>query len=445
MKKWIIWILVLGALGSLGYGPWKAWRAKAREADENKRLNTASVIQTNISFAVNAAGEISPAEQVSVRPEINGKIEVLPVDIGDQVEKDALLFKLDDKELQQQRASNLTAIERARLELGKAERDYKRADEMLADHLISQELHDNTQTTYELAKNSLDRAQKELAIVEERLTKTEVRAPFYCTVLTRPVSIGQAVSGSGGFNSGTEVLSIADLNSMVINAHVNQADVPRLGVSQTVEVSVEAVPGLMVTGVVERIAPQATIRNNIKGFAARILLKNVDRRVRPGMTANVKIPVASVENVLAVPLAAVFTELNPETGQTERFAYVQNPTGFERRLVRVGVSDFFYAEVQDGLAPGETVSLELPKDQRDKPSKNLAGAPPGPGRGVAAARTTGAPPATASAPRPAEGAGAAGVAAPATAVSNAPPAAKIETTATSGTAAASGAAGGAGR
>ncbi|NMD18700.1 MAG: efflux RND transporter periplasmic adaptor subunit, partial [Verrucomicrobia bacterium] len=391
MKKWIVWILVLGVLGFLGYGPWKAWRAKAREADGNKRPSTASVIQTNISFAVNAAGEISPAEQVSVRPEINGKIEVLPVDIGDQVEKDSLLFKLDDKELQQQRASNLTAIERARLELAKAERDYKRADEMLADHLISQELHDNTQTTFELAKNSLERAQKELAIIEERLTKTEVRAPFDCTVLTRPVSIGQAVSGSGGFNSGTEVLSIADLNSMVINAHVNQADVPRLGVSQTVEVSVEAVPGLLVTGVVERIAPQATIRNNIKGFAARILLKNVDRRVRPGMTANVKIPVASVENVLAVPLAAVFTELNPETGQMERFAYVQNPTGYERRPVRIGVSDFFYAEVQDGLAPGETVSLELPKEQRDKPSKNLAGAPFAPGRVAAAARATGAP------------------------------------------------------
>ena len=60
-------------------------------------------------------------------------------------------------------------------------------------------------------KNALERAQKDLAITEERLTKTEVRAPFDCTVLTRPVSIGQAVSGSGGFNSGTEVLSIADL------------------------------------------------------------------------------------------------------------------------------------------------------------------------------------------------------------------------------------------
>lgn len=400
-------MLVLGVAGYFGYGQWQAWRVRAREADAEGRIKTAAVIQTNISFAVNAAGEIGPAEQVSVRPEINGKIELLPVDLGDQVTKESLLFKLDDKELQQQRASSLTAIERAKLELAKAERDYKRAEELLGDNLISQELHDNTQTIYELAKNSLDRAERDLAIIEERLTKTEVRAPFDCTVLTRPVSVGQAVSGSGGFNSGTEVLSIADLNSMVINAHVNQADVPRLSVGQSVEVTVEAVTGLRVTGVVERIAPQATIRNNIKGFAARVLLKNVDRRVRPGMTANVKIPVASVENVLAVPLAAVFTEMNPETGQNERFAYVQAGDRFEKRPLEIGIADFFYAEVQGGLAPGDVVSLELPKEARDRPPGAAAGGPPARGRVLAATGTAGATsgvPAIATAPRPAPGA-----------------------------------------
>lgn len=337
------------------------------------RATTAQVIQTNISFAVNAAGEIGPAEQVSVRPEINGKIELLPVDIGDPVKKGELLFKLDDKELQQQRASNLTDIERARLSLEKAERDFKRSEQLLAERLISQELFDDTKTAYQLAKNALDRAQKELAILEERLTKTEVRAPFDCTVLTRPVSMGQAVSGSGGFNSGTEVLTIADLNDMVINAHVNQADVPRLKVNQTVEVAVEAVAGLSVTGIVERIAPQATIRNNIKGFAARIVLKDVDARVRPGMTANIKIPVASADNVTAVPLAAVFTERNPETGQYERFVYVKRGNTFEQRMVKVGVSDFFFAEIQEGLSAGEVVSLEMPKEEREKKAREMAG------------------------------------------------------------------------
>jgi HlyD family secretion protein len=371
MKKWVILTALITA-GLAGFAFWNHWQKAKATTGSPARPTTATVEVRDINFSVNAAGEISPAEQVSVRPEINGMIEALPVDIGDLVKKDSLLFKLDDKELQQQKASNLTDIERARLELTKAERDHRRAQQLLAERLIAQEIYDDTKTTYDLARNSLERAQKDLNIIEERLTKTVVRAPFNCTVLTRPVSIGQAVSGSGGFNSGSEVLTIADLSSMIINAQVNQADVPRLKPDQTVEITIEAVPGLHVNGVVERIAPQATIKNNIKGFAARIVLKNADARIRPGMTANVKIPVASAENVTAVPLAAVFTEKNPDTGVMERFAYVQQGEGFERKDIKVGVADFFYAEIQEGLAPGDVVSLELPKEERERKAQQLA-------------------------------------------------------------------------
>ena len=83
---------------------------------------------------------------------------------------------------------------------------------------------------------------------DERLTKTKITAPFDCTVLSRPVSVGQAVSGSAGVGGGTEVLAIADLNEMIIQAHINQADVTRLKVNQKVSVQVEAVPGLVVSG-----------------------------------------------------------------------------------------------------------------------------------------------------------------------------------------------------
>ncbi len=390
MKSILTVVVILG----LAVGAYWFWQHRAPNGNGSRvaaRPTTAEVIQTNISFAVNAAGEISPAEQVSVRPEINGRIEELPVDLGDRVRKGDLLFKLDDAELQQQRASNLTAIERSKLELEKGERDFKRAQQLLNDKLISQELFDDTRTAFQLGKNALERSQTDLAIIEERLTKTEVRAPFDCTVLTRPVSMGQAVSGSGGVGGGTEVLTIADLTSMVINAHVNQADVPRLKVEQAVEVTVEAVAGLSVTGRVERIAPQATIKNNIKGFAARILLKNVDARIRPGMTANVKIPVASAENVTAVPLAAVFTEKNPETGQYERFVYVQNNGTFEKRNVKVGVADYFFAEIQGGLAAGEIVSLELPKEEQGKKASQLAEQKPSGGDASRGALAAGPP------------------------------------------------------
>jgi RND family efflux transporter MFP subunit len=369
MKKWIVILSLLGIAGVWGYKQYPAFKARREAPTDEVRATTAVAEERDIRFSVPAAGEISPAEQVSVKPEINGRIEEMPVDLGDQVKKGQLLFSLDDKELQNQKASSITEIERAKLQLQQAERNYKRAQELFEANLIAQELYENTKTEYELAKNALERSQRELDIIEERLTKTKIVAPFDCTILTRPVSMGQAVSGSGGFNSGTEVLTIADLKDLVINAHINQADITRLKPDQEVEVQVEAVSGLTVWGRVERIAPQATIRNNIKGFAVRILLKDVDQRIRPGMTANIKIPVEASDNVLAVPLAAIFTERNPDTLKNERYVYVKRGEEIERRVVTVGVADFMFAEIQSGLKPGEVVLLEPPKEESERMAK----------------------------------------------------------------------------
>ena len=126
------------------------------------------------------------------------------------------------------------------------------------------------------------------------------------------------------------------------------------------------------------------------------MLTNVDERIRPGMTANVKIPVASANNVTAVPLAAVFTEKNPDTSQMERFVYVQQGETFEKRNVKVGVSDYTSAEIQEGLKAGDVVSLELPKEEREKKAKQLAIQKKSGGDAGAA---TGRPPAPASGTR----------------------------------------------
>ena len=78
------------------------------------------------------------------------------------------------------------------------------------------------------------------------------------------------------------------------------------------------------------------------------------------MTANIKIPVQSAEGVVAVPLGAVFTEYNEQAKRQERFVYVRSGESFERRLIEIGVADYFFTEVLSGLKPGEVVSLEQP-------------------------------------------------------------------------------------
>ena len=354
--KFFIILIVVTVLGVGGFFFWKSSPAPESQGRPPARPTTAIVEARDIRFAVNAAGDIGPADQVSVRPEINGRIVELPVDLGDKVTKGALLCRLDDKDLQIERSQRLTEIDGARLQLQKATRNFDRSQKLFAEQLISREVFDDIRTEFDLATNAIDRAQQALSLIDDRLSKTKILAPFDCTVLTRPVSLGQTVSGAAGFNAGSEIMSIANLNDMIISAHVNQADVTRLTPGQEVDIQIESVPGLRMKGAVERIAPQAVTKNGIKGFGARVLIKNIDARIRPGMTAILNIPVSSAENVLAVPLAAVFSE------KGERFVFVKQEEKIERRSVIIGVTDISYAEVQQGLAAGETVSLEQTLD-----------------------------------------------------------------------------------
>jgi HlyD family secretion protein len=364
--KIFVTLMVVAVLGVGGYFFWKQYQQKKQETAAAGEIATATVEARDIRFSVSAAGDIGPADQVSVRPEIGGKISKLPVDIGDSVKKDDLLCLLDDKELSSERDSRVAEIDGARLNLEKSQRTFQRNRQLYADKLISQEVFDDSRTDFQLATNSLERAQKALHTVEEKLSKARIMAPFDCTVLTRPVSLGQTVSGTSGYNSGTEIMSIANLKDMIVNAHINQADVTRLKNGQEVTIQVESVPGLKMGGVIERIAPQAVIKNGIKGFAARIQIQEIDPRIRPGMTAILTIPVAAVDNVMAVPLSAVFSE------KGERYVYVKKDESYERRPVTVGISDLSYAEIQKGLGEGEIVALELPPEERAKPNK-----PPG--------------------------------------------------------------------
>src|SRR5437762_12712707 len=132
MKKWIILAVVLAG-GAWGFQKWRTGPLGAGALASDAHPATAVVETRDIHFAVSAAGEIGPAEQVSVRPEINGKILSLPVDIGDRVKKDSVLFTLDDQDLQTDRSSKLIEIEAAKLQLEKAKCDYERSKQLYAD------------------------------------------------------------------------------------------------------------------------------------------------------------------------------------------------------------------------------------------------------------------------------------------------------------------------
>src|SRR5262249_3298153 len=160
--KLLITLLVIAGLGGGGYYYYKNGPGRNGASQQPGRPTTAIVEQRDIRFEISAAGDIGPADQVSVRPEINGRIEELPVDFGDNVKKGALLCRLDDKDLQIERAQRLTEIDGARLQLEKTSRNLKRQRELFDGHFVSQEIYDDARTDRDLATNALARAEQAL-------------------------------------------------------------------------------------------------------------------------------------------------------------------------------------------------------------------------------------------------------------------------------------------
>ncbi|HET6407372.1 MAG TPA: hypothetical protein VFG14_05780, partial [Chthoniobacteraceae bacterium] len=121
-----------------------------------------------------------------------------------------------------------------------------------------------------------------------------------------------------------------------------------------------------------------------KGFPTRIVVKNdPSSGVRPGMTANLNIPLQGAEDVLAIPLAAVFTD------RGERFAYVKQGGKFARTPIQIGVTDYDFAEVTKGLSGGETVSLVTPAEEAGKAQQAFGASARGAGGAGGAGRQGG--------------------------------------------------------
>src|SRR5688572_20632978 len=146
----VLTLIIVAALSVGGFFVWKEWKRKQAESPDARPVSIASVETRDISFSITAAGEIGPADQVSVRPEINGKIAELPVDIGDKVKRGQLLCRLDDTDLQTEKETQVSQIagaklqiEAAALQVERTEREFNRNQQLFTSKLVPQDIFDN--------------------------------------------------------------------------------------------------------------------------------------------------------------------------------------------------------------------------------------------------------------------------------------------------------------
>lgn len=333
-------------LASCSPSPRDSGEAEARTAVAELR---------DISEEIRLSGDIAPAYQVEIKPEVGGKLREVHVTTGQEVKKGDLLFVIDDSDLQIELASAQVDIDGARVTVEKQAGNLRRAAELFASKLISKEVYDNLEADHRLAENALQRSQRRFETVQDRIGKTRILAPAGGTILSVPVIPGQVVVAAMSVNSGTSLATLADLSTLLVDAHVNQLDISKVREGSTVEVLSGTGDESRATAKVTFVAPLATTKNNVKGFSIQAVLDGDTSVFRPGMTVGIRLPVARATNAVSVPVTAIFDDGG------KKVVYLPGAgTNVEKRPVDIGAADLFHAEVKSGLAPGERVLLEAP-------------------------------------------------------------------------------------
>lgn len=154
---------------------------------------------------------------------------------------------------------------------------------------------------------------------------------------------------------GMDLVSIPDLSVMLVKTQVNEIDISQIRIGQQVVISLDALEGPTFYGKVTNVATLARteLGSDVKVFDVEVIIDGSDERLKPGMTAQCKIVTDKIDNVLFIPLEAVFVK------EDTTVVYVKKGE-FKRRQVKVGSKNSDYVIIENGLSEGEEVALRDP-------------------------------------------------------------------------------------
>lgn len=297
MKKTIIISVVVIIIAAAGY----FWLFSG--SSEGYTLRYDKVDRGDMSVYVTATGTLNAVTTVQVGTQVSGIISQLYADFNSIVKKGQIIARIDTTFLYQAVKDALASLDRAKAQFDQSKRAYDREKVLYDKKLDAQVDYDAALTNLESNKASLMQAQAQLDRAKINLAYATIYAPVNGVVIDRQVSMGQTVAAS--FSSPTLFTIANDLKKMQVETTVDESDIGRVSVGQEASFTVDAFPNETFTGKVSQIRLAPTVISNVVNYTVIIDVPNDRLQLMPGMTANVKILVAKVDNALKVPNMAL--------------------------------------------------------------------------------------------------------------------------------------------
>jgi HlyD family secretion protein len=267
------------------------------------------VARRDIVVSAEANGSIQPIQIVDVKSRASGQILEMRAETGDMVHRGDTLVKVDRRDPTTSFNQAQADLEVAQAQAANAAAQKRRADEMFAAGVLSEQDHDNASLADANARAQLVRAQAGLQSAQDALTDCNVLAPVDGTILTKKVEAGAVITSAvRDVSGGTVLLQMADLSTVQVSALVDETDIGKVQPGMATTITVDAYPNRPFQGSVLKIEPQSTVSQNVTMFPVLIQIPNPGGLLRPGMNAEVAIQIGQRQNVLAIPTSALRTE-----------------------------------------------------------------------------------------------------------------------------------------
>lgn len=313
--------------------------------------------QTDIVRKTVATGKIVPRKEIAVKSRVPGVISDVYVEAGQKIEKGALIAKIELLPDLAFLSNAESELEKARINLNNAKRDYERQKVLFQEKLISELDYNRFELQYRLAEEAVKASENNVALIRDGASKksgkvsNEVQATVSGVLLDVPVKEGGFVIQSNTFNEGTTIATIANMEDMIFEGRVDESEVGKLKEGMPLELRVGAIGDPRFAAHLEYIAPKGFEDQGTIKFEIRAAVNlSADTFLRAGYSANADIVLERRDNVLAINEANLIVDGNKTFVEIET-----GPQKFSRREVVVGLSDGINIEIVSGLNQNESI------------------------------------------------------------------------------------------
>jgi len=330
-----------------------------------------------------ATGSIVPRQEVEVKPKVTGVLAELYIEPGKKVKQGDPLGKIQIIPDAMQINQAESAVRSAQIAFDNAKRELDRNEKLFSTGVVADAELQRFRTDYALRQQEVAAASSNLQLVKEGATRGQaktstliVTATVEGMVIDVPVKVGYSVIQANNFNPGTTVAVIANMDDIIFEGRVDEAEVAKIKEKMRLSIKVGAIEGQRLEGELEYISPKGKLVDGAIQFEIKAAVKMDGKmQIRANYSANADIVLEEKKQVLAIREALVQYDGGAPGTQTPAKPFVEveiGPQKFEKRPVELGLSDGIKVEVKSGVT--KTDKIKIPETAG--PARMPPGGPP---------------------------------------------------------------------